>query len=254
MKRVFVVGDIHGELNRLEALLKKWNKESEMLIFLGDYFNRGPEGWKVIQYVKELVENNKNVIALQGNHEEIFLDVIKHPYMLKSYLHDNTKALSTLLDYKEVNNLDITDEVMLWNHMVENEGEIIQFIKDLPTYKCWSKYLFVHAGVDTEMEQIVYMDKSDMKNIREDFIFNRHKLRKVVVFGHTPTIFMHQHSEYNVNKQDDIWISPCRKKIGIDGGLKRLNAIILDKENDDIIINHFIREGEENIKTKKYKR
>lgn len=254
MKKVFIVGDIHGELDRLKMLLTKWNKEEELLVFLGDYFNRGPKGWQVIQYVKELVENNKNVIALQGNHEEIFIDVISHPYMLESYLHGNIKGLATLLDYKEVNNLETNDELTLWKHMVDNEQEMIQFIKNLPSYKAWSKYLFVHAGIDTESEQIIYMDESDMKNIREDFLFNKHKLRKVVVFGHTPTMFMHQYSDDSINKLDDIWISPCRKKIGIDSGLKRLNAILLDKENDDIIINHFVRFGEEDIKTKKYKR
>lgn len=253
MDKVFIVGDIHGELHRLKKLLTKWNQKEETLIFLGDYFNRGLEGWQVIQYIKDLVEKNKNVIALQGNHEEIFLDVIKNPYMLESYLHGNTEGLSTLLDYKKVNKLDIIDELTLWNHMVENEEETIQFIRDLPTYKGWNKYLFVHAGVDTEIEQVLYMDESDMKNIREDFLFNKHKLRKVVVFGHTPTMFMHQYSE-SENKLDDIWISPCRKKIGIDGGLKRLNAIVLDRKNNDMIINYFIREGENEIKTKQYKR
>jgi diadenosine tetraphosphatase ApaH/serine/threonine PP2A family protein phosphatase len=69
--RVGVVGDLHGDLDALQAIIEKANFDSDLLFFLGDYADRGPEGVEVIRTVKELKEQHpKNVVALMGNHED----------------------------------------------------------------------------------------------------------------------------------------------------------------------------------------
>lgn len=69
--RVDVVGDLHGDYNSLMALLRLVDLDDDLLVFLGDYADRGPDGVEVIRTVAELrKEHPKNVIALMGNHED----------------------------------------------------------------------------------------------------------------------------------------------------------------------------------------
>jgi len=44
-KRNLAIGDIHGEFKKLKALLKKvkFNPQEELLVYLGDYIDRGSE-------------------------------------------------------------------------------------------------------------------------------------------------------------------------------------------------------------------
>ena len=48
-KRILAVGDIHGMYDKLIALMKKvkFDPEDDLLIFLGDYIDRGRSRWKV---------------------------------------------------------------------------------------------------------------------------------------------------------------------------------------------------------------
>ncbi len=71
------IGDIHGHADKLEELLFKmgYNKSNgsyshptRMVLFVGDYIDRGPKIRETLEIVKSMVES-KNAIALMGNHE-----------------------------------------------------------------------------------------------------------------------------------------------------------------------------------------
>jgi protein phosphatase len=69
--KVGVVGDLHGDYKALQAIRKMVDLDSNLLVFLGDYADRGPDGVEVIRTVKALEEQHpKNVVALMGNHED----------------------------------------------------------------------------------------------------------------------------------------------------------------------------------------
>ena len=55
MKSYFVVGDIHGKAGMLEELMTHWDGQSQ-LVFLGDLIDRGEDSRKVIELVKDVVE------------------------------------------------------------------------------------------------------------------------------------------------------------------------------------------------------
>lgn len=70
-----IVGDIHGELSALLALLVRLgynsqggHPENRRLVFVGDLCDRGPDSVGVIQVVQRLVEHG-NAQAILGNHE-----------------------------------------------------------------------------------------------------------------------------------------------------------------------------------------
>jgi hypothetical protein len=67
-----VIGDIHGEIQALDALLDRLKRDPEtqdrLLVFIGDLCDRGPDSVGVIRRVRELVDQGR-ALAILGNHE-----------------------------------------------------------------------------------------------------------------------------------------------------------------------------------------
>ena len=72
-----LIGDIHGHADELKELLTKleyehqdgtWSHKSRMVIFLGDYIDRGPKQRESVAIVRSMVETG-NALAIMGNHE-----------------------------------------------------------------------------------------------------------------------------------------------------------------------------------------
>jgi hypothetical protein len=87
---LWVVGDVHGALDKLRALLRGaglinhvdgWTGATAHLAFLGDYLDRGPDGVGVVRLIRRLEEQARaaggRVTALLGNHEVMFLAAIR---------------------------------------------------------------------------------------------------------------------------------------------------------------------------------
>lgn len=83
---VFVVGDIHGQFDKLVALLRQaglvsadlhWSGGRAVLWFVGDFFDRGPDGIGAIELVIRLQHEAEQVggrvDSLVGNHEALIM-------------------------------------------------------------------------------------------------------------------------------------------------------------------------------------
>ncbi|HDO20689.1 MAG TPA: serine/threonine protein phosphatase [Candidatus Bathyarchaeota archaeon] len=69
--RILVVGDLHGDYASFKRIVEFFNPESDLLIFLGDYADRGDMGVEVLDGVSRLMNfHGDRVIALKGNHED----------------------------------------------------------------------------------------------------------------------------------------------------------------------------------------
>jgi hypothetical protein len=86
VRATYVVGDAHGDYDRLVALLREaglldaalhWRAGAAALWFLGDYFDRGPDGVAVVDLVMRLQREAPAAGgvagALLGNHEPLIL-------------------------------------------------------------------------------------------------------------------------------------------------------------------------------------
>lgn len=81
--RIWAVGDIHGELRMLKKLLEKLfreenlNLKKDILVFTGDYVDRGKYSYEVLRILKNLqTKYPKNVIVLKGNHEDMMIKAL----------------------------------------------------------------------------------------------------------------------------------------------------------------------------------
>src|SRR4051812_19366946 len=72
--RILAIGDVHGGAFALEALLQVVRPtRDELLVFLGDYVDRGLDSAGVLNRLVRLSETHR-LVALRGNHEQLMLD------------------------------------------------------------------------------------------------------------------------------------------------------------------------------------
>ncbi|MFD0587689.1 metallophosphoesterase family protein [Paenibacillus sp. GCM10027627] len=218
--RTLAISDIHGCLNQFEELLKisKYNSNSDQLILLGDYIDRGNKSKAVLDKVIHL-NKEYGVIVLKGNHDQMMIDAFEND---EDGLWLNNGGITTVQSYV---GFDFFNEGFNWDeylkakqHIVEFYLDHIKFLKELPLYFEDDKHIFVHAGINPYYSNWREQPESEFYWVREDFYKNATKLSKKVVFGHTPTEYLHGIS--------DIWFGG--DKIGIDGACaygRQLNCL-----------------------------
>ncbi len=75
LNKLMVVGDVHGDIEVINSLLRIFEPSKDAIIFLGDYADRGPNGIEVIDAINSLKNSNpQSVIVLKGNHEDYSYD------------------------------------------------------------------------------------------------------------------------------------------------------------------------------------
>ena len=188
--QIFVIGDIHGCNN----LLKKVHKEildksnnihdQKLLIYLGDYIDRGPNIKETIQSLLDFQPNNFQQIFLLGNHEQMMLDFINNvPDSL--YLWILNGGDKTLYSYgiKEISS--VKNETIRDKFVSNIPKDHLHFFKNFSLSYQWGDYFFVHAGIDPDIP----LDKQD-KNIliwtrSSKFLASSKIFEKIIVHGHT---------------------------------------------------------------------
>jgi len=68
MRKLAIIGDIHGEYNKLELLFKRVNLSNRKIIIIGDIINRGSNSKSVIDNLI-LKSKDYEIELLLGNHE-----------------------------------------------------------------------------------------------------------------------------------------------------------------------------------------
>jgi serine/threonine protein phosphatase 1 len=99
--RILAIGDIHGCSRALDRLLAAVSPQpADRVITLGDYVDRGPDSYRVLERLLRL-RRRCRLIPLRGNHELMMLDARKGRAREKEWLRSggyNTLASYSLLD------------------------------------------------------------------------------------------------------------------------------------------------------------
>ena len=175
MNNIFAVGDIHGQFDMLSKLMDKIDidHESDTLVFLGDYIDRGPDSFQVVDYLVDLKKRHSGIVFLKGNHEEMFDKYLAGQERLTFLYNGGQQTL---------------DSYMIRPREPETPlipAEHLDFFQSLRLYHETDGYIFVHAG----LKKRVSLDKQqpeDLLWIRKKFIETNYNFGKPVVFGHTP--------------------------------------------------------------------
>ena len=170
-ERYFIIGDVHGCLGMLKRLIDKikWRPDSDGLIFLGDYIDRGENSKGVIDFIIELSLISPNVQCLMGNHERLFINYLDGE---EDGMFLFNGGVSTLNSYTV-------------NGKIEIPKEHLSFLNSLKAMIELEDYYIVHAGFKPGIE-IRNQSENDRLWIREPFIFSDYDFGKKIIFGHTP--------------------------------------------------------------------
>src|SRR5215470_13453186 len=88
---IYAIGDIHGQDAMLRAMLDVLAdvplENDDILIFIGDYIDRGPDSRGVLETLLALQKSQGNVVFLRGNHEQLMLDARHGPLPEPDFEH-----------------------------------------------------------------------------------------------------------------------------------------------------------------------
>jgi serine/threonine protein phosphatase 1 len=192
----YAIGDIHGRLDVLEPLLldiardTRASKPAErpLLVFLGDYVDRGPSSRQVIDLILQLqADPFFQVEPLMGNHEEALLQFLGDPDFGAAWMEHGGGP--TLASYGVQPPATRTDpEAWLRARDAFAEAlprEHLAFFRGLKLISILGDYAFVHAGVRPGVAIEDQVDR-DLLWIRHEFLQSAGPFGKVIVHGHTP--------------------------------------------------------------------
>jgi serine/threonine protein phosphatase 1 len=190
--RAYGVGDVHGRLDLLEQLLEKIHEDiakrpprKVLLVFVGDLIDRGPHSAQVIERLRTYRDPAIRTVFLLGNHEEVLLRILSGEAdliskwrwfggteCLQSYGVDTSK----LIGASDEDALEVIRQAIPEQH--------VKFLESFDDSCRFGDYLFVHAGIRPGVE-IDQQRQSDLRWIREPFLFDDTDHGFVVVHGHT---------------------------------------------------------------------
>lgn len=219
-ERWYVVGDVHGRCDLLDALVSAIDDDDEAsaparstVVMLGDLVDRGPESAGVVAVVRSW-KHRRDVRVLAGNHEEMFLESFDDLEMLRHFLRHGGRetVLSYGLDRDRYNAMSLEEVQEEMRRIVPAADR--EFLRSAEDMIVVGDYLLVHAGINPAVS-LEEQRRSDLLWIRERFLRHSEAFTHVVVHGHT--IF---------EEVDD-----AGNRIGIDTGAYRsgrLTALVLE--------------------------
>jgi serine/threonine protein phosphatase 1 len=175
MPMTYAIGDIHGSLDKLKSLIAACQRHADgrdmLLVFLGDYIDRGPDSAGVVRLLVTLqAEAPERVIALKGNHEAWALGVADGTMRLVGWL---------------LNGGDATLE----SYGVEDVGDLprahLEWMRSLRLSYDDGRRFFVHAGINPQ-RPLDAQNEDEVLWIREPFLDDERDYGRLVVHGHTP--------------------------------------------------------------------
>lgn len=149
---VYVMSDVHGQLSKLQTLLRnarlidatdRWIGKSATVWFLGDFCDRGPNGVGVIDLVMRLQSEATNaggaVHALLGNHDVLILAA--HRF---SRQRENKTGDFLIKEWRRNGGLESDLERLSANH--------VRWLSMLPAMAVVQERLLIHADSDMYLQ------------------------------------------------------------------------------------------------------
>lgn len=235
-RRLIAVSDIHANLPYLKGLLEKLSfSDSDELIIVGDFLEKGKHSLETLRYIMELYRQG-NCRVLCGNCDtwsdavDSELDYWK-PRLVRYMLFWRGGLIWDMLGELGIpvtEDMDFAPLAPLLRERFEPEWD---FLRSLPHIIETEHYVFVHGGVKPDIPLSEHTGGDCMKF--DDFMSRGYSFDKWVIVGHWPVMLY---------LPDRVCANPIidreHKVISIDGGctLKddgQLNGLIIPYEGSE---------------------
>lgn len=191
--RLYAIGDIHGELALLDRLLAMIAKDAArhagrraVLVFLGDYIDRGPDSRGVLDRLTGDLLSGAEARFLAGNHEAALLDFIADPAANARWLDfGGAEALASYGVRASVGVRERGRLKSLRDQLVDRLPDAHRrFLDRLEHQAGYGDYAFVHAGIKPG-RALDRQKRDDLLWLREPFLSSPLRHEKIIVHGHT---------------------------------------------------------------------
>jgi serine/threonine protein phosphatase 1 len=193
----FAVGDIHGRADLLADMLAMLEARADaetrpggapIVVFLGDYVDRGPDSKTVIDLLLEGRPFGYERRYLMGNHEQSMLGFLNEPMEFRAWLLQG--GAETLLSYGVQPPPPVGAQEHDWIGVAQHLRTRMppghyEFLERLERYVALGDYAFVHAGIDATRSLEDQTDE-DLFWARAAFIASKRPFSHRIVHGHTP--------------------------------------------------------------------
>lgn len=197
---VWAVGDIHGRLDLLLPLMEAVGADLEasrtdrkVVVFLGDYIDRGPDSRGVIRRLAGLSATpGVEWRFLKGNHEQAMLEFLDDPSAGARWCeYGGDSALRSW----GLRVPELAHRTEAWARVAADlrhrlTARETAFLETLELSVTVGDYFFAHAGARPGVA-LDRQSPEDLLWIRRPFLDGRAAFERVIVHGHTPTAEVH---------------------------------------------------------------
>lgn len=179
----YAIADLHGRYDLYEQV-KNFLKPEDIVYYLGDAGDRGPDGWKLI----EAILKDPQFIFIKGNHEQMLVDAIREYRKSEGMYQDwaiqmlqSNGGMQTLYD---------------WAAMTQEDYRYIRILETLP-------YSMEYRNKQGYLIWLSHSGCPPFKNIRQENVITERlalwdrdhcwvptwgdeDLDMIIVHGHTP--------------------------------------------------------------------
>jgi serine/threonine protein phosphatase 1 len=193
---IYAVGDVHGRYDLLKQLtaliLADWTARARdirpLLIFCGDYLDRGPHSAAVVEALIWLQQRSDiQACFLKGNHEAALMRFLDNPLDCGGWLRFG--GVETLRSYG-VEPPSPDDPASCYQArdllLQRMPSSHLRFLERLELMLVVGDYAFVHAGVQPGVD-LRDQREEDLLWIRQEFLSDEGPFEKIIVHGHSWT-------------------------------------------------------------------
>lgn len=190
---LYVIGDIHGQLDLLTAAHERVFRDGgrgALIAHVGDLIDRGPDSRGVVDHLMRGQQGGMPWVVTRGNHDRFLPKFLHQPDWVDPGLgsgrhwieHKGLGAAATLASY----GLDpeLPRDALLAEARRAVPAAHADFLATLPLWFLHPEALVVHAGIRPGLD-LQHQDELDLVWIRKGFLDSDADHGPLVVHGHT---------------------------------------------------------------------
>jgi serine/threonine protein phosphatase 1 len=195
---IYAVGDIHGERLALERLLEAIAADAArrtadrgveaLIVFLGDYIDRGPDSRGVLELLCAWADGAGPVACrfVCGNHEAAMLDFLHDPAAGAPWLGFGGSETLASYGILAAGGIGRSERQLELSRALADRlpTRHRRFLESLEPMVVLGDYAFVHAGIRPGIA-LAEQRADDLLWIRDVFLASARRHEKIIVHGHT---------------------------------------------------------------------
>jgi serine/threonine protein phosphatase 1 len=194
-QRLYAIGDIHGRADLLAQLLQRIIADAEaapparrVLVYLGDYVDRGLQSREVLELLLQGPPPGFDAVYLKGNHEDCMLRFLEDWTSGPHWFSIGGDATALSYGVRPATGLPASQRFEQVSRELNERLPTahLRFLQKLDLMHEAGGYLFVHAGLRPGVP-LNAQEPEDLMWIREAFLNGPNCHGKLVVHGHSPS-------------------------------------------------------------------